>query len=120
MRSGSQPTSTCPRVRRVWDSSTSTSSPINRPFKVTRCRSPAHSHSDGLSRATRGREHHEHYTAATNVQPESRASPVYAGEAPREHLLDMELSLGGQSRYERAGQPLFDDHGSAACRVAGV
>ena len=50
----------CRRASRAWGSSTSTSSPINRPFRVTRCRSPAHSrfdHSrlDGRSRADKRR-----------------------------------------------------------------
>ena len=58
--------------------------------------------------------------AGTNLQPGPRASQVHPRQAAGEHLLDLELSLGGQSGHDGAGQPLLDDDRGPAGGVAGV
>ena len=57
-------------------------------------------------------------TIGQNLQPAARTAKVRAGEAQVQRLLDLELSVRGESRRHAARQSLFDDDRSPARRVA--
>src|SRR5947209_11705414 len=58
--------------------------------------------------------HDEH--CGPNLQSTSHSAELQAGKTPVQCLLDLELSVGGESRYYGTGQPVFDDdRGSAGC-----
>ena len=44
---------------------------------------------------------HEHARASAHLQPEPRSAQIHAGQTPREHLLDLELSVGSPSAISR-------------------
>src|SRR5262245_24652128 len=60
---------------------------------------------------------YRHQAFPTHIQSGERAAKVLCGP-PIYHLLDVELSLGGQSRCDRIGQSLFNDDGGASRRMA--
>ena len=63
---------------------------------------------------------------STDVQPARTynqnhvAAPVHAGQTPGQHLLDLELSVGGQPRSGRHGQSLLDHDRGAPRGLAGL
>ena len=52
---------------------------------------------------------HERTNFSTHLQPGPHRSQIHARQTPREHLLDVELSVGNQARSRRDGQSLFHD-----------
>ena len=92
-RDAAAPTSSCPASRRC-----ATSPALRRQRR-----------SDHMSAPTRpARTYNQNHVAAA----------LHAGRAPHQHLLDVELSLGGQPRPGRDGQPLLH-HDRGPQRVAG-
>ena len=61
---------------------------------------------------------YRHQEYSTNLQSSQLAAKVCRGKAAVQYLLDVELSVGVQSRRDRVGQSLFDHHGGAPCGVA--
>ena len=60
---------------------------------------------------------YRHQEFSPHIQPSERATKVCRRPSIYD-LLDMELSLGGQSRCDRIGQSLFNHDGGASCSMA--
>ena len=72
------------------------------------------------SRAIRKRNQPWPVLAGAHLQPDPHPAQVHARQAAAQHLLDLELPLGGPARPGRDGQPLLDDDRGAQGAVAGL
>ena len=46
---------------------------------------------------------HDKHSRRAHIQPEPRTAPIHRGQAPLQHLLDLELPMGSQSGCDRNG-----------------
>ena len=107
--------------RRAWASGTSRSSRTDPRTRAIRCRSPARSPSDGRAAGTeRERDMGIARQPGRTYNQDHVPRKYTPRQAAGEHLLDLELSLGGQPEPGGDGQPLLDHDRGSAGGLAGV